>query len=238
MSFSWSARRAGPLLIFFEERSDQRSASSLAPHGYPLHVERNLPADVDEPAFATGKTALVLVDVQRDFLPGGKLAVREAHRIVPALNRYVRLAARHGAPIFLTRDWHPNAHVSFAERGGPWPQHCVAGTSGAEFADELEVPPGSVVVSKGTHPERDAYSGFEGTDLHEKLRALGITHIFVGGIATDYCVLNTVRDARAKGYDVTLLTDAMRAVEVNPGDEARALAEMKGRGAQIRELAR
>jgi nicotinamidase/pyrazinamidase len=192
---------------------------------------------MDESVFATEKTALVLVDVQRDFLPGGKLAVGEAHRIVPALNRYVRLAARHGAPIFLTRDWHPPEHVSFAERGGPWPRHCVAGTSGAEFAEGLEIPPGSVVVSKGAHPERDAYSGFEDTDLHERLRALGITHLFVAGLATDYCVLNTVRDARAKGYEVTLLTDAMRAVDVNPGDGARALAEMSDRGAQIRELA-
>jgi nicotinamidase/pyrazinamidase len=207
------------------------------PRDYALHVERNLPADTDESVFATGKIALVLVDVQRDFLPGGRLAVEGADRIVPVLNRYLRIAARRGAPIFLTRDWHPPEHGSFDERGGPWPSHCVAGTSGADFPEDLEIPPGSVVISKGLHPEHDAYSGFDGTDLDEKLRALGIGRILIAGIATDYCVLNTVRDARAKGYGVTLLTDAIRAVDVRPGDGERALAEMTDRGAQIRELA-
>jgi len=176
--------------------------------------------------------------VQRDFFPGGSLAVLGADRIVPMLNRYVRLAARRGTPIFLTRDWHPSRHRSFAERGGPWPSHCVAGTSGAQFADGLEIPPGSVVISKGTDPDRDAYSGFDGTDLDPRLRALGIARLFVGGVATDYCVLNTVRDARSKGYGVTLLADAIRAVDVRPGDGERALAEMADRGAQIRELAK
>jgi nicotinamidase/pyrazinamidase len=201
-----------------------------------LHVQENLPIRADERASSTPRHALVIVDVQRDFLPGGRLAVKGADRIVESVNRYARLAARGGIPIFLTRDWHPSRHSSFAERGGPWPEHCVAGTSGAEFADELEIPPGSVVVSKGAHPDRDAYSGFEGTELHERLRERGIERLFVAGVATDYCVLHTVRDAISKGYRVTVLSDAVSAVDARPGDGARALDEMRGRGAEVQEL--
>jgi nicotinamidase/pyrazinamidase len=201
-----------------------------------LHVEENLPIGADEPVFSTGKDAFVLVDLQRDFLPGGALGVKEADRIVPLLSRYARRAAEKGVPIFLTRDWHPPHHSSFAERGGPWPQHCVAGTSGAEFAHGFEIPEGSVIVSKGAELDRDAYSGFEGTDLDRRLKDLGVERLVVGGVATDYCVLATVRDALAKGYHVTVLTDAIRAVEVEPGDGARALAEMIHRGARIQEL--
>jgi len=134
-------------------------------------------------------------------------------------------------PVFATRDWHPGGHCSFRERGGPWPPHCVQGSHGAELAAGLRLPPSAVVVSKGAEVDRDAYSGFEGTALDGELRARGVRRLLVGGLATDYCVLNTVRDALAKGYEVVLLRDAIRAVDVHPGDGARAEEEMIRRGA-------
>jgi nicotinamidase/pyrazinamidase len=191
---------------------------------------------MDEPAFFAGKDALLIIDLQRDFMPGGRLAVEGADRIVPLLSRHAKRAARSGVPIFLTRDWHPRRHGSFAERGGPWPQHCVAGTTGAEFAGGFEIPMGSVVISKGSHPDRDAYSAFEGTELDERLRALGVERLFVGGIATDHCVLHTVRDALSRGYRVTVLADAIRAIDARPGDGARALGDMIERGARLHKV--
>jgi len=174
--------------------------------------------------------ALLLVDVQRDFV-SGTLAVRGATAILPTLNRYLREFARRGLPIVATRDWHPEGHCSFRDRGGPWPVHCMAGTPGAAFAEGLVLAPDAVVVSKATSPEHDAYSGFDETDLDRRLRGLGARRLFVGGLATDYCVLRTVLDARRLGYDVFLLADAIRAVDVNPGDGERALAQMRAAGA-------
>jgi nicotinamidase/pyrazinamidase len=199
-----------------------------------LYVEADVSARPDESGPLTRKDALVIVDLQRDFLPGGSLAVGEADRIVPLLSRHARRVARSGVPVVLTRDWHPPHHTSFAHRGGPWPAHCVAGTSGAEFPNEFEVPAGSVIVSKGSESDRDAYSGFEGTDLDAKLRSLGVDRLFVGGVATEFCVLHTVRDALSKGYHVSVLADAIRPVDA--GEGARALSEMIERGAIIREL--
>lgn len=175
--------------------------------------------------------ALVVVDVQNDFLPGGSLAVPQGDAVVPALNRYLAVWRDRGLPVFATRDWHPPDHCSFREQGGPWPPHCVAGTAGAAFAADLELPSDGVLISKGQQPDRDAYSGFEGTDLDAELRRAGVHRLFVGGLATDYCVLSTVRDARKLGYTVFLLTDAIRAVDVRPGDGRRAEAEMIKLGA-------
>jgi len=175
--------------------------------------------------------ALLVVDVQRDFLPGGNLAVRDGDAVVPALNRYIGLARRKGLPIFASRDWHPERHCSFKAQGGPWPSHCVAGTAGARFAEGLELPADTVVIDKATRPEVDAYSAFSGTGLANELRARGVQRLLVGGLATDYCVLNTVLDALGEGFEVVLLEDAIRAVNVNADDGAKAEREMIARGA-------
>lgn len=176
--------------------------------------------------------ALVVVDLQRDFLPGGALAVAEGDEVVPVLDAAAAEFERLRLPLFVSRDWHPADHCSFQARGGPWPPHCIAGTPGAEFADGLHLPRVAVVISKATTRDRDAYSAFEGTDLDARLRAARVRRLFVGGLATDYCVLNTVRDARKAGYEVVLLLDAIRAVDVHAGDGDRAIAEMRQAGAQ------
>ncbi len=184
--------------------------------------------------------ALLIVDVQRDFLPGGSLAVHEGDAVVPALNRYIALARGSGLPVFASRDCHPKNHCSFRAFGGPWPEHCVAGTPGAEFAPALELPAETVVIDKAISAEADAYSAFSGTTLSRLLRERGAKRLLVGGLATDYCVLNTVRDALKEGFGVLLLTDAIRAVNVNAGDGERAEREMRGAGAvatEYRELA-
>lgn len=177
--------------------------------------------------------ALVLVDVQNDFLPGGALPVLDGDRIVPPINHWLARMAQARLRTFATRDWHPQDHCSFRTRGGPWPPHCIAGTPGADFPGTIHWsqlnPP--TVINKGTHPDADAYSGFEGTDLHAQLHSAGIKRLFIAGLATDYCVLNTVLDARALGYEVWVLEPATRPVELHPGDGARALTKMRAAGA-------
>ena len=174
--------------------------------------------------------ALIVVDMQNDFVDGS-LAVPGGAAIVPVLNRYVAVFRGRSLPVVATRDWHPPDHCSFRDRGGPWPSHCVGGTEGAQFVPGLALPPDAIVVSKATQADGEAYSGFAGTDLDSQLRARGIRRLFVGGLATDYCVLNTVRDARRLGYAVCVLGDAIRAVDVNPGDGATASREMRSAGA-------
>jgi nicotinamidase/pyrazinamidase len=177
--------------------------------------------------------ALILVDIQLDFLPGGSLAVPHGDEVVPALNRYLAVFRRLTFPVAATRDWHPPDHCSFQAQGGPWPPHCVAGSDGARFAPLLDLPCEARIVSKATARDKDAYSGFEGTDLDDWLKRAGVARVFVGGLATDYCVLNTVRDALRLGYATFLLLDAVRAVEVNAGDGERAIAEMRRLGATV-----
>lgn len=176
--------------------------------------------------------ALLIVDVQKDFLPGGSLAVPRGDEVVQALNSCLQVFAAHNLPVFATRDWHPERHCSFRAHGGIWPPHCVAGTCGAEFAEALQLPASTVIISKATEVEQDAYSGFQGTDLDERLRAANIRRLFIGGLATDYCVLNTVRDALQLGYEVLLLADAIRAVDVHAGDGLIAEGEMVTLGAR------
>ena len=188
------------------------------------------PDDVEHPL--QSGDALIVVDVQRDFLPGGALAVAEGDRVVPVLNRYIALFGRHRLPVLLTRDWHPAGHVSFRAQGGPWPPHCVAGTDGAAFAPHLQVPADAIVFSKATDPGADAYSGFQGTALAEWLREHGVRRLFIGGLATDYCVRATVLDAIEQGFDVVVLLDAIRAVDVHPGDGARAQQALREAGAR------
>ncbi len=176
--------------------------------------------------------ALVIVDMQNDFMPGGALGVPHADEIIPLLRSCAGVFARRGLPVYATRDWHPANHCSFRAQGGPWPPHCIADTPGAQFAPGLDLPASTAVISKATQAEQEAYSGFEGTDLERRLRAAGVRRLFVGGVATDYCVLATVRDARRLGFDVVLLEDAVRAVNVAPNDEQKALGAMRELGVQ------
>ena len=177
--------------------------------------------------------ALLIVDLQRDFLPGGALGVSHGYAVVPVLNRYVKLAAEVGSPVFASRDWHPSDHCSFRARGGPWPDHCVAETPGAQFAADLDLPPDVHRIDKATRPDADAYSAFDGTGLAERLRKLGVDRVVIGGLATDYCVLATVRDALREGFEVVVLEDAVRAVDVHPGDGEAALRAMREAGATL-----
>ena len=175
--------------------------------------------------------ALLIVDVQSDFLPGGSLAVPRGDEVVAVLNGCVQAFRQAGLPVVATRDWHPPDHCSFRPQGGPWPPHCVAGSAGAGFAPGLQLPAQAIVISKATQQQSDAYSGFEGTALDQRLRQAGVGRLFVGGLATDYCVLNTVCDAVRLGYQTVLLLDAIRAVDVHAGDGERAIARMLQLGA-------
>ena len=182
------------------------------------------------------KAALVIVDVQNDFCPGGSLAVADGDKVVAVLNRHIEKFDRAGLPVFATRDWHPARTRHFNTDGGPWPPHCVQGTEGGQFHPALALPKSVVVVSKGMSFEADSYSGFEATDaagtgLAERLRGLGVERIFVGGLATDYCVKFTVLDGVKEGFKVTLLEDAVRGVNLRPGDSAQAIEEMMRAGA-------
>jgi nicotinamidase/pyrazinamidase len=174
--------------------------------------------------------ALIVVDVQNDFLPGGALGVPDGDQVIPVLNKYSELFEALGLPIVATRDWHPENHCSFEARGGPWPPHCVAGTKGAAFATALDLHGDTKVISKAESPDEEAYSGFQGTGLNQWLKDRGVKRVFVGGLATDYCVRETVRDGLVNGYEVVLLEDAIRAVNVRPDDGEKAVAEMEKDG--------
>ena len=173
--------------------------------------------------------ALLIVDPQVDFCPGGTLPVPGGDGIVPAVNRVARIVPLTVA----SRDWHPADHVSFQARGGPWPVHCEAGSPGGEFHHDLETDRIAKVFSKGTDREREAYSAFDGTGLAEWLREHDVGRLYVAGLATDYCVRASVLDARREGFDVVVLEDAVGAVDVAPGDGERALAEMREAGARV-----
>jgi len=177
--------------------------------------------------------ALVIIDVQNDFLPGGALAVNNGDEVITALNQYINRFIALGLPVIATRDWHPLNHCSFHEQGGPWPPHCIADSHGAQFAADLRLPPEVSIISKASEPDKDAYSGFEGTQLEAVLGGFGAQRLFIGGLATDYCVLNTVKDALEGGYQVCVLSDAVRAVNIHPGDGRNAEREMIGRGAVL-----
>lgn len=178
------------------------------------------------------KRALLVIDVQNDFCPGGALPVAEGDQVVAPLNKLIEEFLERGEPVFKSRDWHPAQTKHFAAYGGTWPEHCVQNTRGAEFHPDLIDDMHIRTVSKGLG-DTDCYSAFDETDLALQLRRLGVEEVWVGGLATDYCVKSTVLDARKEGFRVKALENAMRAVEVNPGDGARALAEMKKAGAEI-----
>ena len=184
------------------------------------------------------RDALVVVDLQNDFCPGGALGVRGGDAVVPVLNGYLDRFAAAGAPVFLTRDWHPPVTRHFQAYGGVWPPHCVQGTRGAEFHPDLAPPAGAVVVSKGMDPEQDAYSAFQAEDAGGRsfstvLSQRGVRRLYVGGLATDYCVRASALDAVRAGFEVVVLTDAIGAVDIQPGDGTRALEEMRAAGARL-----
>ncbi|NOY77984.1 MAG: nicotinamidase [Calditrichaeota bacterium] len=176
------------------------------------------------------KTALIAVDIQNDFCEGGALPVPNGDKVVPILNRYQEKVLRAGGTIVFTRDWHPANHCSFKEFGGIWPVHCVQNTKGAQFHPGLNFPDTAILVSTATHPEKEAYSGFEGTHLADVLKKLGIDTLLVGGLATDYCVKATALDGVKKGFTVYFLEDASRGVNVHPDDSQKAIEEMKAAG--------
>lgn len=177
------------------------------------------------------KSVLLLADLQVDFCPGGALGVPGGNEIIQTVNDYVRLFHSQKLPIIATRDWHPPNHCSFKDQGGPWPVHCVQTSRGAQFHPDLIVPPGTAIVSKATDPKKEAYSAFEGTTLEERLRDMNAKTLFVAGLATDYCVRQTVLDACKLGFRVVVLEDAVRGIDAMPGDCERAIGEMRAAGA-------
>jgi nicotinamidase/pyrazinamidase len=187
------------------------------------------------------RDALVIVDVQNDFCPGGALGVPGGDAVVPVLNQYAERFAASGAPVFASRDWHPAETAHFKAYGGVWPPHCVQGTAGAEFHPQLVLPSDAAVVSKGMDPSEDAYSCFQaetgdGMPFAATLGELGIGRLFVGGLATDYCVKSTVVDGVREGFEMVVLADAIAAVDLTPGDGAKALDEMRAAGARMIRL--
>ena len=187
---------------------------------------------MSEPIALAKGDALIVADVQIDFLPGGQLGVRRGDEVIGPVNGYLERFQARGLPIFLTRDWHPPNHCSFSTRGGLWAPHCVAGSEGAAFSPDLAIPPDVTIVSKATNPEKEAYSAFDGTGLAQMLRERKVERVYIGGLATDYCVLETVKDAIAKGFKAFVLQDAIRAIDVHGDDGARAEAEMFRLGAK------
>ena len=170
---------------------------------------------------------LIVVDLQVDFCPGGALAVAEGDEVVAPVNGLLNIP---GWMKVATRDWHPADHASFEAQGGIWPVHCVAETRGAAFHPRMEAGKVEMVVSKATTRDAEAYSGFDGTTLADDLREAGIERLFVCGLATDYCVKATALDARREGFEVVVVEDAIRAVNVNPGDGKKAIEEMRAAG--------
>jgi nicotinamidase/pyrazinamidase len=185
------------------------------------------------------KRALLVIDVQNDFCPGGALAVPGGDEVIPVLNQCIQKFVAAGYPVFASRDWHPEESAHFQARGGPWPPHCIQETEGAKFHKDLELPASTVVVTAGDDPEEDeGYSAFEGKVpdgrlLADALRAEEVDEVFVGGLATDYCVRASALDAVKEGFRTHLLLDAIRGIDVSPGDSERAIEEMKRDGVHI-----
>lgn len=175
--------------------------------------------------------ALLIVDMQNDFLEGGSLAVPEANDIIPFVNDYIALFTARKLPVFASRDYHPEDHISFIANGGLWPVHCVAGSYGAEFHPTLKLPASAVIISKATSKERDAYSAMDHTELPDLLKESGVERVFVCGLATDYCVLASCLDLLTLGYTVFLLADGIKGVNISSDDSQKARAQLKRRGA-------
>ena len=182
--------------------------------------------------------ALLLVDVQNDFCPGGALPVPDGDKVVVPLNRLASCFEAAGLTVIASRDWHPEVTCHFREFGGAWPPHCVKDSSGAAFHHALRLPGATVIISKGISPDSDSYSAFDGRSedgmsLDETLSVMNIRKLYVGGLATDYCIRSSVLDALSAGYEVTVLVDAIAGVDINPGDSEKALDEMRLAGASF-----
>jgi nicotinamidase/pyrazinamidase len=180
----------------------------------------------------TSQDALLITDIQIDFLPGGALPVEGGDEIIPVINEYIKHFVASKARIIVSRDWHPPNHMSFKPQGGPWPPHCVQNTEGAKFSPNLKLPRDVIIVSKATDPKREAYSAFDSTNLDNQLQQLGVTRLFVCGLATDYCVVNTVFDACKLGFQTVVLMDAIMGIDVRAGDVDRAVEAMIKSGAE------
>jgi nicotinamidase/pyrazinamidase len=178
------------------------------------------------------KQALLVIDVQNDFCPGGTLAVPHGDEVIEPLNKLIDEFLERGAPVYKSRDWHPPVTRHFADYGGAWPVHCVRNTEGAEFHPGLRDDPRIKVISKGLD-DKDSYSAFDDTDLATQLHRQNVEEVVVGGLATDYCVKNTVLDALRQGFKVKAVENAMRPVDLQPGDGERAIDEMRDAGAEI-----
>jgi nicotinamidase/pyrazinamidase len=200
-----------------------------------MSVDASLQTKVADKLRLRAGDALVVVDVQKDFLPGGSLAVNGGDDVIPTINAYVEAFQALHLPVVFTRDWHPADHCSFRASGGPWPAHCVRDSEGASWGQGLRVPVEANIISKGMRQEVDAYSGFSGTSLAELLNDLHAQRVFIGGLATDYCVRATAIDACAAGFETVVLRDAIRAVNASSGDGEKALREMIEHGACVRE---
>lgn len=184
------------------------------------------------------KAALLIVDVQKDFCPGGALAAPGGDGIIPALNRHVTEAREHEMPVYASRDWHPAVTSHFKQYGGEWPPHCVQGTAGAQFHRDLKLPADAVIISKGDDPAKPGYSAFDGhtasgKSLAHDLRDRNVTRLYVSGIATDYCVKATALDALRAGFEVAILRDAITGIDKNAGDSDHALEELSREGVEL-----
>lgn len=182
------------------------------------------------------KKALLVVDVQNDFCPGGALGVSQGDKIIPAINKYIRIFAKNKLPVFATRDWHPKKTRHFKKFGGAWPVHCVAGTKGASFHPKLKLPKEVIRLYKGMDPKKDSYSAFQAEDQNGLaflaiLKMLGIQELYIAGLATDYCVKFSIHDALKQGLKVKILTDAIKGVNLKPLDSEKAIKKMLKEGA-------
>lgn len=200
--------------------------------------KQTFPSDSSHPYSSTvpqpdQQSALLLVDLQNDLFPGGALAVPEANSLIPLINAYIKHFSRQGWPILATRDWHPANHRSFTEQQGPWPAHGVQGSRGAQFHSDLVLPPGMMVISKGTDPKKDSTSGFDGTSLADRLEDLNVQTLYVLGLPTEHCVKHTVLDGCQRGLQVVLLTDATKRREPQQDGSPNALQEMTDAGAWL-----
>jgi len=208
----------------------------------PEKRDEDPPERTEQEVAMRRRGALLVVDVQRDFCPGGALSVPEGDRIIPTLNRYISLFADRGCPVFASRDWHPLRTSHFREFGGIWPTHCVQGTEGAQFHPDLVLAAGTIVISKGHTPWEDGYSALQGvtengTPLPMLLKTMDIDRIYIGGLATDYCVRESSISALQQGFEVTVLTDAVAGIDLNEGDCAAALNEVQLKGAELSTFA-
>jgi nicotinamidase/pyrazinamidase len=176
--------------------------------------------------------ALIIVDVQNDFCPGGALAIEKGDEIIPALNLWIEAARSAGAKIYASRDWHPKEHPSFEQNGGKWPPHCVQDTPGAGFHPDLDLPEDAAVVTKGVRFDVDQNSVFDNTGLGVHLKKQGVRRAYIGGLAEDVCVLASVLDGLREGFEVTLLSDAT--LPITPEGGQKALEEMKNAGARFK----